>query len=138
MSLWAGRSLILLSVAHLVGMGAQNTASLDEWFGGGLWGLSRQEFVHPDGAAGAFWLVVASFAVPLLLLGALVTHLARRGVVVPQSIGWGLAAWCAAGAAILEPAPLLLGLVPAALLIRDARRAPAPAAAAAPRVRQRI
>jgi hypothetical protein len=132
MTIWAGRSLIILSIAHLVGMGAQNTEHFDDWFSGALWGLPREEFVQPSGANGAFWLVVASFAVPLLLLGLLITQLAKRGVGVPQSTGWGLAVWCIVGALILEPAPLALGLVPAVLLIRDARRTaaehePAPA-----------
>ncbi|MET7615984.1 DUF6463 family protein [Streptomyces sp. NPDC005408] len=122
MTIWAGRSLIILSIAHLVGMGAQNTKHFDDWFSGALWGLSRDEFVQPSGANGAFWLVVASFAVPLLLLGVLITQLAKRGIGIPQSTGWGLGLWCIVGALILEPAPLALGLVPAVLLILDARR----------------
>ncbi|MGW3564900.1 DUF6463 family protein [Streptomyces sp. NPDC000941] len=130
-TLWAGRSLVVLGIGHLVGMGAQNTGHMDDWFRGDLWGLPREQFAHPSGANGAFWIVLASFAVPLLLLGFLVCHLARLGVVVPQSIGWGLAAWSVVGAAILEPTPLLLGLVPAVLLIREARRTPAALAAGA-------
>ncbi|WP_256356071.1 DUF6463 family protein [Streptomyces sp. PKU-EA00015] len=122
MSLWAGRILVVMGVGHLIALGAQNGEYVDEWFSGALWGLPRDEFVHPSGANGAFWIVVASFAVPLLLLGLLICQLARRGVAVPQSIGWGLATWCLVGAAILEPTPLLLGLVPAVLLIRAARR----------------
>ncbi|WP_257578376.1 DUF6463 family protein [Streptomyces sp. JJ38] len=121
MTLWAGRSLIVLSLAHLLGMGVQTTEHLDDWLSGALWGLSRDEFVEPSRAAGAFWLVIASFAVPMLLLGMLVCHLSRQGLVVPAPIGWGLGAWCLIGAAILEPSPLLLGLVPAVLLVRDAR-----------------
>ncbi|KJY30292.1 MULTISPECIES: DUF6463 family protein [unclassified Streptomyces] len=122
MSRWAGRILVVMGVGHLVVLGVQNAEYLDEWFGGALWGLPRGEFVHPGGANGAFWIVIGSFAVPLLLLGLLVDHLARRGVAVPQSVGWGLAAWCLVGSTILQPTPLLLGLVPALLLIRSTRR----------------
>lgn len=122
MSLWAGRILTLLGVLHLVALGAQNTAHVDDWFSGSLWGLPRDEFVEPSGANGAFWITIASFAVPLLLLGALISHLARQGSTVPQFVGWGLAAWCAVGSVILVPTPLPLALIPAALLIREARR----------------
>lgn len=122
-NLWAGRSLIAMGVVHLVGMGAQTTQYVDDWFTGSLWGLSRAEFTSPSGAGGAFWLVVASFAVPLLLLGVLVVHLAKRGAAVPESIGWGLAAWCVFGSVILEPAPLALGLFPAVLIVLAARAA---------------
>jgi hypothetical protein len=124
-TLWAGRILVILGVMHLVGLGAQNTEHVDDWFTGALWGLPRDQFVEPSGANGAFWIVVGSFAVPLLLLGTLISHLARRGVVVPQSVGWGLAVWCTVGAVILEPTPMLLGLIPAVLLVRQARRASA-------------
>ncbi|MER7107411.1 DUF6463 family protein [Streptomyces sp. NPDC000229] len=122
-ALWAGRILVALGALHLVVTGAQNTRYLDEWFTGALWGLPRDEFVHPGGAVGAFWFVLGSFAVPMLLLGVLVAHLARRRVAVPRSVGWLLGAWCLVAAAILEPTPMLLGLVPAVLLIR-APRAP--------------
>jgi hypothetical protein len=35
-------------------MGAQNTEYVGDWFSGELWGLPRDEFVHPSGANGAF------------------------------------------------------------------------------------
>ena len=43
--------------------------------------------------AEAYWFSLGSFGVPLLLLGALVTWLTRRGVRVPGWLGCGLAAW---------------------------------------------
>ncbi|MER6361861.1 hypothetical protein [Kitasatospora sp. NPDC001527] len=45
----------------------------------------------------------------------------HQGVAVPRSVGWGLAVWCLTGSVILQPTPLLLGPVPALLLIRSAR-----------------
>lgn len=90
MGRWAGRILIVMGVVHLIMLGAQNTQYIDEWFTGALWALPREEFVHPSGAAGAFWSSVGSFAVPMMLLGMLLTHLARRGIAAPASIGWGL------------------------------------------------
>ncbi|WP_418957742.1 DUF6463 family protein [Streptomyces tritici] len=135
MGRWAGRTLMILGAVHLVVLGAQNLDFVDEWFTGALWGLPREEFIHPSGANGAFWSSIGSFAVPMMLLGALVADLARRSVTVPASIGWGLAVWCVVGAAILEPTPMLLGLVPAALLIRQARAARLSAPASGDRAR---
>jgi hypothetical protein len=43
--------------------------------------------------AEAYWFSVGSFGVPLLLLGALVTWLTRRGERVPGWVGCGVAAW---------------------------------------------
>jgi Family of unknown function (DUF6463) len=43
--------------------------------------------------AEAYWFSPGSFGVPLLLLGALVTGLTRRGVRVPGWVGCGVAAW---------------------------------------------
>jgi uncharacterized protein DUF6463 len=43
--------------------------------------------------AEAFWFSPGSFGVPLLLLGALVTWLTRRGERVPGWLGCGVAAW---------------------------------------------
>jgi hypothetical protein len=43
--------------------------------------------------AEAYWFSVGSFGVPLLLLGALVTWLTRRGERVPRWLGCGVAAW---------------------------------------------
>ncbi|MGP4001440.1 DUF6463 family protein [Streptomyces sp. 8N706] len=122
MNLWAGRILTFLGALHLVVLGAQNTAHVDDWFNRSLWGLPRDEFIEPSGANGAFWITIASFAVPLLLLGTLISHLAQQGCRVPQTVGWGLAAWSVVGSVILEPTPLLLVLIPAGLLIREARR----------------
>ena len=43
--------------------------------------------------AEAFWFSPGSFGVPLLLLGCLVTWLARRGQRVPGLLGCGVVAW---------------------------------------------
>ncbi|MBB1256289.1 hypothetical protein H3146_23460 [Streptomyces sp. OF3] len=111
-----------MGVLHITLLGAQNIGHLGAWFSGDLWGLPREEFVEPRGAGGAFWISIGSFAVPLLLLGLLVSHFGRRGVRVPPSVGWGLAVWGAVGAAVIEPTPMLLILLPAVLLIRQRER----------------
>jgi hypothetical protein len=53
--------------------------------------------LHPSeerlAVAEAFWLTPGSFGVPFLLLGALVTWMARRGQRVPGLLGGGVVAW---------------------------------------------
>ncbi|MFI1935648.1 DUF6463 family protein [Streptomyces purpureus] len=124
MTRWAGWILQALGMLHLVVLGAQNTQYFGDWLTGALWNLPREEFVHPAGAAGAFWVSIGSFALPLILLGALVLSLARREVRVPPFIGWALTAWAFVGAAIMEPTPMILVLVPAVLLIRAGKDRP--------------
>ncbi|MFI2369443.1 DUF6463 family protein [Streptomyces sp. NPDC018833] len=125
MTRWAGWILQSLGMLHLVVLGAQNTQYFGDWLTGALWNLPREEFIHPAGAAGAFWASIGSFAFPMILLGALVLNLARREVQVPPSIGWAIGAWGLVGAAIMEPTPVILVLAPAVLLIRAGKDRPA-------------
>lgn len=118
----AGWSLVGLAALHLVLLGSQNLGYLGAWFSGALWGLPWAEFVAPSGASAGFWISVGSFGFPLLLLGALIVSLARRGIRVPAGVGWGLAAWSLVAGIILEPSPMLLALVPAVLVILAARK----------------
>jgi len=69
-----------------------------------------------------FWAGPGSFAVPLILLGCLVWHLAGRGVRVPAWVGWALAAWCLVGGVLLVPSPYFAGTVAGALVVLGARR----------------
>ncbi|MBW5484310.1 hypothetical protein GPJ59_21100 [Streptomyces bambusae] len=111
---------MFLGALHLLALGVQNAHYLDEWFTGELWLLPRADFVTPHGAAGAFWISLGSFAVPMTVLGALLADLGRRGITVPAWAGWALGGWALVGAAVVEPTPMLLVLVPAGLLVRAA------------------
>ncbi|HEX6359353.1 hypothetical protein [Actinophytocola sp.] len=64
-----------------------------------------------------FWAGPGSFAVPLILLGCLIWHLAGRGVAVPAGIGWGVGAWCALGGVLLVPSPFFAGTIAGALVV---------------------
>jgi len=79
--------------------------------------------------AEAFWFSPGSFGVPLLLLGALVTRLARRGERVPGWLGWGVGAWAALLGLLggFDAGTWMLLLIGALLVVGDrkARRAPA-------------
>ncbi|WP_246633563.1 DUF6463 family protein [Pseudonocardia nigra] len=116
---WAGRLLVALGALHLVVTAAISAPHLGTWVRGGLW-LPVGGLGEP--AVGAFWLSVGSFGVPLVLLGGMVTWAARLGHTPPAFVGWGIAAWIAVCALILEPSPFALGLIPAAMLVRAGRR----------------
>lgn len=114
----AGRILVFLGTLHLVLLLARSAGRFDDWFGGAMWFLQGEAFFEPSGAASAFWISLGSFALPLLLLGLLVSYLGKTGVPVPRSIGWGLALWGAVCAVVVVPTPMPLVLVPAVMLIR--------------------
>jgi hypothetical protein len=52
-------------------------------------------------AAEAFWITPGSFAVPLLLVGVVALHFARRGHPMPRLVGWVLIVWGAFCAGLL-------------------------------------
>lgn len=119
---WAGRIMAFLAVAHLGLLGVDRARYLSGWLTGGLWQLPGPGSDLSQSAA-AFWLVVGSFAAPVLVLGLLVSWIGRAGGRVPGLVGWGLGAWALAGTLVLEPSPFVLGLVPAAMIVLASRRA---------------
>ncbi|MFB9627703.1 hypothetical protein [Nonomuraea helvata] len=126
----AGGMLVFLACAHLVLTGVLSAEHVPSWFAGGMWffppGPDDLSRLAPD--VGAFWLVWGSFAVPLGLIGALVVGFGRRGEVPPPYLGIGVALWALGGAAVFEPSPFVLAVVPAAMLLAARRRAPASSA----------
>lgn len=95
--------------------------SRSEW-GGWLSGELRG--ADPDTHAETvrlFWALPGGFAVPLILLGLLLSRMARTGQEVPRYVGWVLAGWVVLAGWILGPSGFPLGLVPAVLLILASR-----------------
>ncbi len=135
---WAARLLILISVTHLVVFTGQAFALgfVSGWLTGDLRGLHTLEPEMSQSQA-AFWLALGSFAVPIILLAALVNVLVKADLPVPGFVGYGLAGWVVACSVILEPSGFPLGLIPVALLIAahrlDVRSRPSTALAAAGR-----
>ncbi|MEV0354201.1 hypothetical protein AB0H88_51390 [Nonomuraea sp. NPDC050680] len=127
---WAGRILVSLAGLHLLAMSLLSADHIPGWLGGELWFFppNVDDLARPTPSMGAFWLTWGSFAVPLGLIGALVVGFGRRGQVPPPYLGIGVALWALVGAAVFEPSPFVLGVVPAALLLGAARRRRAVAA----------
>ncbi|MDQ4039358.1 MAG: hypothetical protein M3313_13660 [Actinomycetota bacterium] len=114
----AAWALIVISSIHVVFFGIQvvGYGHLSAWLGGALWGPEVLD-VEMSQAQGAFWQLLGSFVVPLVLLSALLLRLLRARVPIPGFIGYGLAVWLLICSAVMEPAGFALGLIPAGMLI---------------------
>jgi hypothetical protein len=126
---WASGIMVFLGVGHVSLLAVAAWGDVSGWVERGLW--AAVPLALSDGGAEptvdslrnevTFWAGPGSFAVPLILLAALIWHLAGRGVRVPPGIGWGIAAWCAVGGTLLVPSPFFVGIVAGALVVGAAR-----------------
>lgn len=128
---WSGVILVALGALHLAMTFALSAKHVPGWLARDLWlsnnpGLDMSS-LPPE--AGGFWLSYGSFGLPLLLLGALVWHLGRRGQAAPAFIGWGVGTWAALGAYLIEPTPFVLALIPAIMIVVAGQRTAVPATA---------
>ena len=125
MRMWAGGIMVAQGAAHGAVSAVAARGQVADWLDGVLWGTStpRADGSEMPQAAAYFWSGPASFAVPLLVLGALVLWLARNDHPVPPFIGWAFGVWGGACAAVNGPAtPFTTALIPAALLVLAASR----------------
>ncbi|MEU8462403.1 DUF6463 family protein [Streptomyces sp. NPDC029003] len=114
LTLWAGRSAVSIGGLHAALFAVKSRSEWGGWLSGALHGAD------PDSHAESlrlFWALPGGFAVPLILLGLLLSRMARTGHEVPRYVGWVLAGWVVLAGWILEPSGFPLGLVPAMLLI---------------------
>lgn len=77
--------------------------SRSEWAG---WLSGELRGADPDTHAETvrlFWALPGGFAVPLILLGLLLSRMARTGQEVPRYVGWVLAGWVVLAGWILGP-----------------------------------
>ncbi|MFD7260522.1 DUF6463 family protein [Streptomyces sp. NPDC059874] len=117
LTIWAGRSTVVIGVVHIAVFLVQTWSSWGDWLTGRLHGPTAIEDPANLDSLRLFWALPGSFAVPLVLLGLLFIRMARTGQEVPRYLGWTLAAWVILCGWILEPSGFLLGLVPTALLL---------------------
>jgi hypothetical protein len=121
---WAGRILVIFGTGHLTGAFALTVREhADRWLSLELWRLD-EGILDMSPAMAAFWLTTGSFAAPLVLLGAVLLWLDRRGMAPPRFVAWPLVAWSALAALLLEPAPWLLITAAGGLLVAAGRSAP--------------
>ncbi|BDT91243.1 DUF6463 family protein [Nocardia sputorum] len=125
---WAAAIMLVLGTGHLALVTLFSWDDVTGWFDRGIWaavpltpGDTTQTTQSLQNEL-TFWAGPGSFAVPLILLGALIWHLAGRGVAVPAGVGWGLTAWCVLGGVLLVPSPYFVGAVAGVLVVVAARR----------------
>jgi hypothetical protein len=119
---WAGWLMVLYGIAHtvlaLTVEGAARHAGA--WFGGELWGA---DFANMSAANSAYWLTLASFGPPLVVIGLIVLWLDRRGITPPPFIGWTLGVLTLVDALVLLLTPWPVLLLANVLLLVGAHRA---------------
>ncbi|MFD5699900.1 DUF6463 family protein [Streptomyces lasiicapitis] len=119
---WAGRLIVFFGAAHtLLALTMEGAARhAGAWFSGELWGDDLSSMSDDNSA---YWLSLASFGIPLTMVGLTVLWLDRRGIVPPPFIAWTLAIWTVVGAAVLLVTPWPIMLLASVLLLVGARRA---------------
>lgn len=123
----SGIALVAVGILHIIVLGMDALPHVPDWLHLQLWTDEHwRPFAaqRPDILASnaAFWATAGSFAVPVILLGALVIWLDRRGLPVPTFVGWALLGWFAAASLIIEASGFPLGIPIAACLILGASR----------------
>ncbi|MFI6479988.1 DUF6463 family protein [Nonomuraea sp. NPDC050663] len=124
---WASGIMIVLGLGHLSLVTLSAGEEIAGWAERGLWAAVPLTLGGGGDAATmstklTFWSGPGSFAVPLIVLGCLIWHLAGRGVAVPAAVGWAVAAWCVVGGVLLVPSPFFAGAVAGLLIVVAARK----------------
>lgn len=118
---WSAVALIVLSIVHMLVLGYDLPAELPDWLSLNLWTFEHWQPVRSQNvdlalSNAVFWSTVGSFAVPLVLLAALILWLDARGLPIPAFVGWSLAAWTLLATALMLPSGFPVGLIIAVCL----------------------
>jgi hypothetical protein len=105
---WSSMGLIALGIIHMLVLGSDIPAELPNWLEFNLWTFEHWQAMRAQPtdlalSGGVFWATVGSFAPLLLILGALLLWLDRRGLPIPAFVGWALAAWALVGTLLMPP-----------------------------------
>ncbi|MCT2581664.1 DUF6463 family protein [Actinophytocola gossypii] len=121
LTLWAGRLIVVVSAAHLLFFLVTSLDFVPDWASGALWEATAVG-EPPPAEQGAFFRLLGSFAVPLLLVGLLLWRSAAREQALPGYVTWTVAGWSLL-CALIQPASGFPLLVVASVLLVLARRA---------------
>ncbi|MGW4845675.1 hypothetical protein [Nocardia brasiliensis] len=118
---WAGRLITLLGAGHTVGALILTRGFVDDWLAGDLWDSSL-DLRAPQPILGAFFVSVASFGIPLLLVGWAITRMGHHNLIPPPLLTCALALWITACDLLGGPSPLLLAWLSILTLLIAAHR----------------
>lgn len=118
---WAGRLITLLGAGHTIGALILTRGFVDDWLAGDLWDSSL-DLGAPQPILGAFFVSVASFGIPLLLVGWAITRMGHHNLIPPPLLTCTLALWITACDLLGGPSPLLLAWLSILTLLIAAHR----------------
>lgn len=124
---WSGIALMVIGILHMVVLGTDAAAEIPGWLRLELWTVEhwqplRTQRLEVLASNAAFWSTVGSFALPLIMIGALVVWLGGKHLPLPSFLGWSLLAWIVVASLIIEVSGFPLGIPVAICLIIGARR----------------
>lgn len=126
---WSAIGLIAISVLHMLVLGLAAWPSVPHWLAGGLWTMAHgaDYAAQPPAiliSGAAFWASLSSFAIPCMILGALILGMVQRGERVPSYVGWALLAWSTLCALVMEPSGFPLGVILSVVMLIGLYRQP--------------
>lgn len=119
--------MMVIGILHMVVLGIDAAAEIPGWLRLELWTVEhwqplRTQRLEVLASNAAFWSTVGSFALPLIMIGALVVWLGGKHLPLPSFLGWSLLAWIVVASLIIEVSGFPLGIPVAICLIIGARR----------------
>lgn len=119
--------MIVIGILHMFVLGIDAVAEIPGWLRLELWTAEhwqplRTQRLEVLASNAAFWSTVGSFALPLIMIGALVVWLDGKHFPLPSFLGWSLLAWIVVASLIIEVSGFPLGIPVATCLIIGTRR----------------
>lgn len=124
---WSGIAMVAIGIVHMIVLGIDAVVEIPGWLRLELWTAEhwqplRAQRLELLASNAAFWSTIGSFALPLIMLGAVVIWLDKRELPVPGFLGWSLLAWIVVASLIIEVSGFPLGILIAICLILGTRQ----------------
>jgi hypothetical protein len=124
---WSGIAMVAIGIVHMIVLGIDAVVEIPGWLRLELWTAEhwqplRAQRLELLASNAAFWSTIGSFALPLIMLGAVVIWLDKRKFPVPAFLGWSLLGWIVVASLIIEVSGFPLGIPIAICLILGARQ----------------
>lgn len=119
--------MVAIGILHMIVLGIDAVPEIPGWLRLELWTVEhwlplRAQRLELLASNAAFWSTIGSFALPLIMLGAVVIWLDKRKLPVPAFLGWSLLTWIIVASLIIEVSGFPLVIPIAICLILGARQ----------------